>query len=49
MNPAERIAAVFEQVAVDVASALFVFGVNVVGDVGALVVDLARAVIPGGS
>lgn len=48
MNGAEKIAAAFEGVVTDVAAALFVFGVNVVGDTGALVVSLAKAVIPGG-
>lgn len=49
MNAAEQVAAAFEKVVTDVAAALFVFGVRIVGDTGSLVVELAKAVIPGGA
>ena len=48
MNVAGQIAATFEKVITDVAAAVFVFGVSIVGDTGTFAVQLVQAVIPGG-
>lgn len=39
----------FEQVPVDLATAVFKFGIGLVGDMGTLLIDLVKAVVPGGA
>lgn len=48
MNFAAQVAAGFEEAASRAAAAVFVFGVQVIGATGSLVVELVKAAVPDG-